>query len=177
MEQPKQRRKNIFSKITLTNNNYYITRATQEKILTVIKDLLKNNDNIKNIKISHYHYKYITIDFKKYLDHQDFLSIIKKINETLFYIIRDRKILYIKDYFKDKKDILLSYDNINDLLPLFYKCLEDEEDNITKLKHIKNFHDINHSLNGALISYTYKTNEGQTEPRKHEYKYSYKPSI
>jgi len=74
----------ILSKITLANNNPNISKATQEKISTSIKDLFKDNKDIKNIKISHYDYKYIVIDFLKYLDsEEEFLSIIKDINEIL----------------------------------------------------------------------------------------------
>lgn len=117
-QQPK-----ILSKMTLTNINPNITKSTQDEILTSIKDLLKDRQYIKSIKISHFDNKYIVIDFIKYLDNEDeFLSIIKSINEI---------------------------------------------------------------LKGSYMSYTYKDNEGMTEPasktpreaRKYLYKYSYKPPI
>lgn len=111
-KQPKQPK--ILSKMTLTNINPNITKSTQDEILTSIKDLLKDRQYIKSIKISHFDNKYIVIDFIKYLDNEDeFLSIIKNINENI----------------------------------------------------------------SAVMSYTYKDNEGMTEPRKYLYKYSYKPPI
>lgn len=115
-KQPKQpKQPKILSKMTLTNINPNITKSTQDEILTSIKDLLKDRQDIKTIKISHFDNKYIVIDFIKYLDNEnEFLSIIKNINEM---------------------------------------------------------------LRGSFISYTYKTNEGMTEPRKYLYKYSYKPPI
>lgn len=115
-KQPKQpKQPKILSKMTLTNINPNITKSTQDEILTSIKDLLKDRQDIKTIKISHFDNKYIVIDFIKYLDNEDeFLSIIKSINEI---------------------------------------------------------------LKGSYMSYTYKDNEGMTEPRKYLYKYSYKPPI
>lgn len=115
-KQPKQpKQPKILSKMTLTNINPNITKSTQDEILTSIKDLLKDRQYIRSIKISHFDNKYIVIDFIKYLDNEDeFLSIIKNINEI---------------------------------------------------------------LKGSYMSYTYKDNEGMTEPRKYLYKYSYKPPI
>ena len=81
-KQPKQLK--ILSKMTLTNINPNITKSTQDEILTSIKDLLKDRQDIKSIKISHFDNKYIVIDFIKYLDNEnEFLSIIKSINEIL----------------------------------------------------------------------------------------------
>lgn len=113
-KQPKQpKQPKILSKITLANNRPNISRTTQEEILKSIKDLLKDNQDIKNIKISHFDFKYIVIDLGKYLkDEEDFLGILKNINKNM-------------------------------------EC--------------------------SLMSYTYKTNEGMTEPRKYLYKYAYKP--
>ena len=84
-KQPKQPKElKILSKMTLTNINPNITKSTQDEILTYIKDLLKDRQDIKSIKISHFDNKYIVIDFIKYLDNEnEFLSIIKSINEIL----------------------------------------------------------------------------------------------
>ncbi len=114
-KQPKPKQPKILSKMTLTNINPNITKSTQDEILTSIKDLLKDRQDIKTIKISHFDNKYIVIDFIKYLDNEnEFISIIKNINEI---------------------------------------------------------------LKGSFMSYTYKDNEGMTEPRKYLYKYSYKSPI
>jgi hypothetical protein len=121
-KQPKPKQLKILSKMTLTNINPNITKSTQDEILTSIKDLLRDRTDIKNIKISHFDNKYIVIDFIKYLDNEnEFLSIIKNINEILCFTSASAK--------------------------------------------------------GSYMSYTYKDNEGMTEPRKYLYKYSYKSPI
>ncbi len=164
----KQQKQKITLKIM--NKDYNITKETQEENLRIIKELLKNSYDIKNIKLDRFNHRYIIIilyfdDNKDNEDNEnnihyieDFLiDIINNINEALQNRTQEKRIRYIKNYFKDVyidvniDDNILNSDDYKTLFTLFNRFVGDEGD---LFKYIREFNHLKH----GLMSYTYKIN-------------------
>jgi hypothetical protein len=158
----KQQKQKITLKIM--NKDYNITKETQEENLGIIKELLKNSYDIKNIKLNRFNHRYIIINLYFYDNEDEFnyienfiIDIVNSINEALQNRTQEKRIRYIKNYFKDVyidaniDTNLLNSDDYKTLFTLFNRFVGDEGD---LFKYIREFNHLKH----GLMSYTYKIN-------------------
>jgi hypothetical protein len=95
------------------------------------------------------------------------------INPNITKSTQEEILTSIKDLLRDRtdiKNIKISHFDYKYIVIDFIKYLDNENDFLSIIKNI------NENIS-AVMSYTYKDNEGMKEPQKYLYKYSYKPPI